>query len=140
MMISDEMARKAAEINFEIVVAHGVDGGVGFVWNEIFIHNPFVDPQYGAFEVDPVQQYGHAYLESIFATDPAKALEMAQQELRNRTSEDFKRYCVNNQLGASATIETVCGLRVPEVDPLTSLTDEQVSRLWAHVDGIRESA
>lgn len=140
MMTTEEMARKAAEINFEIVITHGVEGGVGFVWKEIFIHDPFADPQYGAFPVDPAEQYGDAYRQSIFATDPAKALEMARQQLRNKASEDFKRFCVNNQLGTFATIETVCGVRVPEVDPLTSLSDEQVSRLWAYVDSIRESA
>jgi hypothetical protein len=76
----------------------------------------------------------------MFAADPAKALEMAQQQLRDKASEDFRRYCVDNRLDALATIETVCGVRVPEVEHLISLTDEQMAQLWAYVDGIRESA
>lgn len=110
------------------------------MWKDTFIHDPFADPQYGAFPVDPVEQYGDAYLGSIFITDPAKALEMAQYQLRDKASEDLKRYCVNNQLDALATIEAVCGVRVPEVERLIGLTGEQVVQLWRHVDGTRESA
>lgn len=139
-MTTDEMARNAAQINFEVVIVHGLaDCKVGFVWHDTFIHDPFVDPQYGAFPVDPAKQYGDAYRQSIFATDPAKALEIAQQQLRDRASEDFSRYCVDNQLDALATIESVCGACVAEAgNPLATLTDEQVARLWAHVGGIRE--
>jgi hypothetical protein len=136
----DDMIRRTARINYEIVITHGLEGEVGFVWNGTFIHDPFTDPQYGAFPVDPAVQYGDAYRQSIFATDPAKALEMAQQQLRDKASEDLNRFCVDNNLNALATIETVCGVRAPGVYDLTSLTDEQVARLWAHVDGIRESA
>src|ERR1043166_5565166 len=120
-MTAEQMARKAAEINFEIVITHGLKGGVGFLWREIFIHDPFVDPQYGAFPVDPAEQYGDAYRRSIFATDPAKALEMAQHQLRDRAREDFNRYCMDNQLDALATIENICEVQVPEADYLTSL-------------------
>jgi hypothetical protein len=139
-MTNEEMARKTAAINYEIVITHGVEGAVGFVWHEIFIHDPLVDPQYGAFPVDPDEQYGTAYRQSIFATDPAKALGMAQQQLREKASEDLRRYCGDNQLDALATIESICGTRVAEADQLGSLTDEQVARLWEHVDGNRESA
>jgi hypothetical protein len=135
----DEMIRRTTQINYEIVITHGAEGGVGFLWNETFIHDPFADPQYGAFPVNPAEQYGDAYRQSIFAVDPAQALEMARRQLRDKASEDLKRYCIGNHLEASATIESICGVRVAEADHLTSLTDEQVTRLWAHVDGIPEN-
>lgn len=139
-MTNDEIARKAADINYEIVITHGMEGGVGFVWNETFIHDPFVDPQYGAFPVDPVQQYGDAYRESIFAADPAKALEMARQQLRERASEDLGRYCADRGLngdGIPAVIEAALGVQVPESDDLLeNLTDEQVAQVWDHVEKI----
>src|SRR5579862_5201400 len=92
-IMDEAVARKAAEINFEIVVAHGFgECNVGFIWQATFIHNPFVDPQYGAFVVDPVGQYGDDYLNSIFATDPGTALRMARQQLRALAAEDLARY------------------------------------------------
>ena len=40
-MTDDEMARKAPDTSFEIVIAHGVaKGGIGFEWQNSFIHNP----------------------------------------------------------------------------------------------------
>lgn len=137
-MTGEKMARKAVEINFEIVVAHGIgECKAGFEWHGTFIHNPFVDPQYGAFEVDPVQQYGDAYLNSIFATDPARALEMAQGQLRDWAKEDLARYCVDHDLDMITIIENACGVRVPETgNPLWTLTDEQVARVWRHVEEI----
>lgn len=139
-MTDEDVIRQTARINYEIVITHGIEGSVGFFWKDTFIHDPFADPQYGAFPVDPAEQYGDMYRRSIFATDPAKALEMAQQQLRDKASEDFRRYCVGNQLDAAAIIGSVCGVRVPEVEHLVSLTDEQVAKLWAHVDGVQESA
>ena len=140
-MTNDEMARKAAEINFEIVVAHGVvECKVGFVWRDTFIHNPFVDPQYGAFDVDTVQQYGDHYLNSIFVTDPAKALQIAQRQLRDTANEDIARYCVDRKLDVLdiiATIEAACGVLVPESDDLLeTLTDEQLTKLWRRIEEI----
>jgi len=136
-MTAEELARKTAVINFEIIVTHGLsDGGVGFEWHGLFIHDPFTDPQYGAFPVDPTQQYGDAYLNSILATDPAKALSMAQRELREKASVDLSRYCVEHGLDAAAVIETVCGVRVQKSDKVFgALADEQVEAVWAHVDG-----
>jgi hypothetical protein len=138
-MTSEEMVRKTAAISYEIVVTHGfADGGVGFEWEGLFIHDPFVDPQYGAFPVDPTQQYGEAYLLSSFVTDPAKALHMAQEQLRAKASTDLTRFCLNHEQSAAAVIETACGARVPGDDHrLAALTDEQVERLWAHVDPLR---
>jgi hypothetical protein len=78
-MTVDELVRKTALLNYEIIITHGLtDGGVGFEWQGLFIHDPFADPQYGAFSVDPVEQYGDANTGSIFVSDPAKAFEMAQ--------------------------------------------------------------
>ncbi len=136
-MTNDEVARKAAEINYEIVITHGVEGGVGFVWQGTFIHDPFVDPQYGAFSVDPTQQYGDAYTESIFVTDPAKALQLAQQQLREKANDDLIAYCVEHELAAATVIESVCRVRAPESgNALEGLTDAQVAMVWAHVDEI----
>lgn len=136
-MTAEELARKTAAINYEIIVTHGLsDAGIGFEWRDTFIHDPFTDPQYGAFPVDPVQQYGEAYTESIFLTDPASALQMAQRQLREKASEDLRRYCGEHGLDAAAVIGTVCGVRVDESgNPLEALTDEQVASLWSHVDG-----
>jgi len=139
-VIDDGMIRRTARINYQIVITHGLEGGVGFEWQGVFIHDPFTDPQYGAFPVDPAEQYGDAYRESIFATDPAKALEMAQRQLREKASEDLSRYCADDQLETLAIIETICGVQAQDDDQLTSLTDEQVAQLWSHVDGIQESA
>ena len=72
-MCAEEMIRKTAKINYEIIISHGLEGGVGFVWQDTFIHDPFVDPQYGAFSVDPNQQYGDAYDQSIFSTVSVRA-------------------------------------------------------------------
>ncbi len=141
MISTSEMARRAAEINFEIFIRHGVgEGRVGFEWQETFIHNPFVDPQYGAFEVDPVEQYGDAYLESIFVIDPGEALRMAQQQLRERAGEDLIEYLGRN-MDVADIIETIAGVRVREsARLLATLTDKQVVRVWSHVDGIAENA
>jgi hypothetical protein len=35
---------------------------------------------------------------------------MAQQQLRDKANEDFDHYCVESQMDALATIETVCGV------------------------------
>jgi hypothetical protein len=135
-MNAEESARKAAVINYEIIITHGLDGGVGFEWRGLFIHDPFTDPQYGAFPVDPAQQYGDAYTGSIFATNPASALQMAQQQLREKASDDLRRYCVEHGLDAAAVIETACGVRVQETGSVfEALTDEQVEAVWAQVDG-----
>jgi hypothetical protein len=142
-MYSDEAARSAAEINFEIVVVHGLEARVGFEWQETFIHNPFVDPQYGAFDVDPVQQYGDDYLNSIFVTDPGKALESAQRQLRELAAEDIARYGEDHRLGVPdlvANIEAACGVRVPEADDLLeALSDEQVAKVWMYVENLTRS-
>lgn len=135
-MTAEELARKTAAINYEIVITHGLDGGVGFEWQDIFIHDPFTDPQYGAFPVDPAQQYGDAYTQSLFVSDPASALQMAQRQLREKSSQDLRRYCIEHGLDAAAIIETVCGVRVMEFfGPLKALTDEQVATVWSQVDG-----
>lgn len=47
-------------------------------------HHPFTDLQYDFFPVGPVEQYSMAYTDSIFATDPANALRIAQRQLRKR--------------------------------------------------------
>jgi hypothetical protein len=86
-MTREQAAREAARINFDILV-HGVQPKVGFEWRDTFIHDPFSDPQYGAFAVDPAAQYGAAYLDSVFATDPAAALEAARRHLRDAARED----------------------------------------------------
>jgi len=141
-MSAEELARKTAAINYEIIITHGFsDGAVGFEWHGLFIHDPFSDSQYGAFDVDPVQQYGDAYLSSSFATDPAKAFELAQGQLREKASEDLRRYCVQDGLDAATVIETACGVTVPEsADLLETLTDEQVAEVWAHVEGIGKAS
>ncbi len=54
-MTAEEMARQAASINLAILT-HGVQCTVGFQWQDTFIHDPFVDPQHGAFAVYPVEQ------------------------------------------------------------------------------------
>jgi hypothetical protein len=136
----EDVIRQTARINYEIVITHGLEGGVGFLWKDTFIHDPFVDPQYGAFPVDPVVQYGDSYRQSIFVTNPTKVLETAQQQLRDKASEDLRRYCADNELDTLAIIETVCGVQVREDDQLRSLTDEHVAQLWAHVDGVRKWA
>jgi len=136
-MTVEELVRKAAAINYEIIIAHGLDGGVGFEWQGLFIHDPFADPQYGAFPVDPAQQYGDAYRQSIFVTDPAKALEMAQRQLREKAGEDLCRYCVDNHLDATAVIETACGVKVLATgNRLETLTDEGVATVWSHLEEI----
>jgi hypothetical protein len=134
-MTPEESARKTAAINYEIIITHGLNGGVGFEWQGLFIHDPFTDPQYGAFPVDPVQQYGEAYTGSIFATDPASALQTAQRQLREKASADLKGYCVEHGLNAAAVIETACAVRADEAGKgFEALTDEQVQTVWAHVD------
>jgi hypothetical protein len=137
-MTAEELARKTAAINYEIIVTHGLsDAGIGFKWQGLFIHDPFTDPQYGAFPVDPAQQYGEAYTESIFVTDPATALQMAQRQLREKTGADLSLYCVEHGLDAAAVLESVSGINVPESDnALEALTDEQVATVWSHVDGV----
>jgi hypothetical protein len=135
-----EIAHRAAAINREIAEFHGVACQVGFEWQGLFIHNPFADPQHGASGVDPVQQYGGAYLSSIFVTDPAKALEIASRQLRDAANKDLVRYCVDHNLdvpGIISTVEAIWDLRVPDAEELLeSLTDEQVAHVWAHVDEI----
>ena len=114
-----------------------MDGGVGFEWQGLFIHDPLTDPQYGAFPVDPAQQYGEAYTGSIFVTDPASAFQAAQRQLREKTGEDLSRYCAEHGLDAAAVLESVLGINVPESDnALEALTDEQVASLWSHVDEV----
>lgn len=137
-MTVEDFARKTAAINYEIIVTHGLsDAGIGFEWQGLFIHDPFSDPQYGAFPVDPVRQYGDAYVNSSFVTDPAKALVMARQQLREKAGQDLCRYCVENDLDATAVIETACGVKAPESgDLLETLTDEQITKVWAHVEQI----
>jgi hypothetical protein len=135
-MTTDELARKTAAINYEIIITHGLDGGVGFEWQGLFIHDPFTDPQYGAFPVDPAQQYGEAYTGSIFFSDPVSALQMAQRQLREKANEDLSRYCAEHGLDAATVLESVCGTKVPECgNALQSLTDEEVATVWSHVDG-----
>lgn len=135
-MTAEELARKTAAINYELIITHGLDGCIGFEWQGLFIHDPFVDPQYGAFPVNPAQQYGEAYTQSIFVTDPASALEMAQQQLREKASDDLRRYCVKHGLDEAAVIESACGVRVQEAGSvLEALTDEEVATVWSHVDG-----
>jgi hypothetical protein len=135
-MTDEEMIRLTAQINYEIIVTHGLsDTGVGFEWHGLFIHDPFADPQYGAFPVDPTEQYGDAYRQSIFASNPANALALAQRQLREKATEDLVRYCTEHRLDAAAVIETVCGPRMPEVgSSLEMLTDEQIVKVWSHVD------
>jgi hypothetical protein len=87
-----------------------------------------------------MQQYGEAYLLSIFVTDPAKAFHMAQMQLRAKASTDLTRFCLDNKQSAVAAIEIACGARVPGDDhQLAALNDEQVGLLWAHVDPLRPS-
>lgn len=133
----EELVSRAVALNYEIVVAHGLtDGGVGFEWEGLFIHDPFSDPQYGAFQVDPVSQYGAAYLGSIFVTDPATALQLAKRQLRASTSEDLTRYCEEHGLDATTVIAAIGGVEVMNsVKTLEELTDEQVVGVWSHVDG-----
>ena len=65
-MNNDELVRRTVLLNHEIIITHGLtDGGVGFEWQGLFIHDPFTDPQYGTFPVEPTQQYGDAYTETI---------------------------------------------------------------------------
>jgi len=64
--------------------------------------------------VDAAQQYEEAFMESIFVSDPASALQMAQRRLREKASEDLRRYCVEHGLDAAALVETACGVRVQE--------------------------
>jgi hypothetical protein len=136
-MTGEEMARKTAALNYEIVITHGLDGGVGFEWQVLFIHDPYMDPQYGAFNVDPVRQYGDAYTGSIFATDPASALQMAQRQLRDKANADLRRYCTEHGEDAAAVIEFVTGVSVPvNENALEALTDAQAASVWAHVDGL----
>lgn len=140
-MTGEEAAREAAAINFEITIAHGLgDCRVGFVWRDIFIHDPFTDPQYGFYYVDSVCQYGEAYLNSIFATDPSKALESAEQQLRDEAHRDFAAYCIDHNLDVADQINAVeeaSSVRVPESDDLlATLTDGEVARVWAHVDQV----
>ncbi|HLK65054.1 MAG TPA: hypothetical protein VKU19_16540 [Bryobacteraceae bacterium] len=138
-MTADQLVRKTAAINYEIVITHGLDGGVGFEWNGFFIHNPFSDPQYGFFDVEPVQQYGDAYTGSIFATDPANALRTAQRQLRAKANKDLSRYCREHGQDAAAVIESVIGLNVlVNENALEAIADEQVAAVWAHVDGLAE--
>jgi hypothetical protein len=132
-MTAEEIIRTTAAINYEIVITHGLDGGVGFEWQGAFIHDPFSNPQYGAFDVDPIEQYGDAYTASIFVTDPTQALQMAQRQMRGRATADLGRYCVEHEVPATALIESVCGMRVAD-SRLTTLTDEQVVAVWSHVD------
>jgi hypothetical protein len=138
-MTADQLVRKTAAINYEIVITHGLDGGVGFEWQGLFIHDPFTDPQYGAFDVDPVRQYADAYTGSIFATDPANALQMTQRQLREKASEDLSRYCREHGQDAAAVTASVLGIDVPvSENALQALGDEQVAAVWAHVDGLAE--
>ena len=136
-MTDDELARKAAAINV-VILTHGLQCTVGFDWRDTFIHDPFADPQYGAFPVDPVQQYGEAYLKSIFVTDPATALRTARQQLRNAATQDLAAHCVQHHLTGEdriAVIASVVGVRTPDSDDLLStLTDDQVAMAWAVVD------
>lgn len=89
--------------------------------------------------MDPAQQYGEAYTNSIFVTEPDKALEMAQRQLREKAGEDLSRYCAHRGLNGDeiiAIIEDLCGALVPIASrPLELLTDEQVAVVWTHVDG-----
>jgi hypothetical protein len=66
----EDVIRQTARINYEIVIVQGLEDSVGFLWNDRFIYNPFTDPQYGAFPVNPAEQYGDTYQQSILATDP----------------------------------------------------------------------
>ncbi len=85
---------------------------MGFEWEGLFIHDPFSDPQYVAFPVDPVAEYGAAYLGSIFVTDPATALKLAKRHLTAYTTEDLTRYCEKHGFDAAAIIAAVCGVEV----------------------------
>jgi hypothetical protein len=41
-----DMIRRTARINYEIVITHGLDGRVGFLWGDTFIHA--VDVEYSS--------------------------------------------------------------------------------------------
>jgi hypothetical protein len=72
---------------------------------------------------------------SIFVTNPASALQMAQRQLREKASDDLNHYCVEQGVPATAVIERVCGMRVAE-SRLETLTDEQVAAVWSFVDAV----
>ena len=63
---------------------------------------------------------------------------MAQQQLREKASEDLNRHGADRGLsgnGVIAIMQTTCGILPPiSANPLETLTDEQVGMLWAHVD------
>jgi hypothetical protein len=133
---NDELVRNATAIN-NLILTHGVQCAVGFDWQDTFIHVPFADPQYGAFPVDPVQQYGDAYLQSVFVTDPTIALNAARQQLRDAAAQDLTTYCAQHRIerGDLVAIIDAVGVRVPESDDvLSTLTDDQVATVWAVVD------
>lgn len=132
----DDLVRNTARINF-VILAHGEQPVVGFTWRDTFIHDPFADPQYGAFTVDPVRRYGDAYLYSVFSTDPSGALRCAQEQLRAAAARDVVRYCSQDLplSGDPAGISPLaCAVSLTADDALAALSDEQVMTVWASVD------
>jgi hypothetical protein len=117
-MTDDELVRKTALLNCEIIITHGLtEGGVGFEWHGLFIHDPFADPQYGAFPVDPVQQYGDAYTGSIFVS---RANSLPRVDAR------------------SGTRKTPAGLSIRRAQPL-ALTGPRRLRAGRHFPGNEEA-
>jgi hypothetical protein len=47
----------------------GDQPGHSFTWHGVAIHDPFSDPS-GRYPVDPVEEYGQAFLESDFCRLP----------------------------------------------------------------------
>jgi hypothetical protein len=134
--MSEDPAHQAAAISCTILI-HGVHPTVGFTWQDTFIHDPYHDPQYGAFAVDPVQQYGDAYQQSIFVTDPVTALKTARRQLREAVCQGIKEYCVQHRVPRTeliALLQDAIGTPVPDADPLATLTDDQVAAVWSLVD------
>ena len=60
-------AQEIAEKNRRLAEETGnTDQCVGFIWNDHFIIDPFMD-ETGRFSVDPIEYYGDAFKSSDFA-------------------------------------------------------------------------
>lgn len=81
-----EIAKQIAAVNDEILrlsdYATGNEPTVAFEHGGVMITDPFLDSS-SRFEVDPLETYGQAFLESPFVVNPEAALDQAKTQLHD---------------------------------------------------------
>jgi len=81
----DEKVQQMVQRNYELAEAGREGEAVGFVFEHIWVTDPTLDVT-GRFDVDPVAEYGQAFLESPFCQplqSGAMPVPQEQQSERN---------------------------------------------------------